>query len=130
MSEIPIRVPVRLPHEEQRETTVDVHTEIEMRMGARLRGFSRAGLVLVILGAVATTLSLLLFAFAFPDYVFAIKVEAAVARLVTKALVLGFGLGATLVLFGTTLFFYGRSVVGRAVGTTDARAAPVEGGSA
>lgn len=117
---------MRLAHERSRDTTVEVHTEIDVRMGARLTPLSRAGLVVVMLGAVAVTLSLLFFAFTFPARLFAFDVDKATARMYLEALVVGLGVGSTLVLFGSTLFFYGRSVLGHGRAVVDRRAQAVE----
>lgn len=118
---------MRLPHEQHRDTTVDVHTEIDVRLGARLSTMSRTGLVIVMIGAVLVSLCLLFFAYAFPAKLFAFTVSKATARVYIEMLVTGLGVGTTLVLFGSTLFFYGRSVLGHGRALVDRREQTIEG---
>jgi hypothetical protein len=101
----PEMTPVRL------EDKVDVNAEIDVGVESHLRGLGVAGAVCVALGALAILVASMMFAFGYPTpwrgdindsfhnaYVLSV-IEIAAA-------------GVILLFFGTTAFFYGRTVLG------------------
>ena len=101
----PELTPVRL------EEKVDVNAEIDVGVETHLKGLGVVGVVLATLGALGMVLACVLFAFGYPTpWVHDVNDDGANAFV--KAVVISGALGVALLFVGTSLFFYGRTVLG------------------
>lgn len=93
-------------------TEVDTSADVEVVVQSRLTALSTVGVVMAATGIVSLAVGLILFLVAFPDRWYGIGTETATARTFVEATVAAGGLGLLLILLGSTLFFYGRGVLG------------------
>lgn len=112
MSENRIRVkvqpeltPVRL------EDKMDVNAEIQVGVNTHLRGLGVAGAVCVGVGTLALLVAALMFFFGYPEPWYGPADDAGHTAFV-KAVILVGATGTVLLFFGTSAFFYGRTVLG------------------
>lgn len=113
MSENRIRLRSGTEQVEHEADTVDVRSDVDVRVTTSLGFMSQAGMVLVLVGCAALLVALALLLVSFPDRLYAFEVPRATARMYVEAILLTLGSGIVLTLLGATFHFYGRSVLGR-----------------
>jgi hypothetical protein len=103
----PELTPVRL------EDKMDVNTEIRVAVESHLKGLGVAGLVCMALGFLLILVAAVMFAAGYPDKYHASNgVSLADSHAFIETFVLTSAAGFVLFLFGTSSFFYGRTVLG------------------
>ena len=100
----PELTPVRLEDRIDLKAAIDVHVE------SNLKGISRVGLVVAGLGLLSLVGGCVLFGLNYPDPWYDGTAE---AHRVIEMVVVAASLGIILLFLGTTMFFYGRSVIGK-----------------
>lgn len=111
----PELTPVRL------EDRMDVKASIDVQVNSNLRGLSVAGLVLMALGLLAMVVGLVMLVIGYPEdwqawgeyEGHADAMDWDESRGLIETVVLSVGAGFTLLLLGSAMFFYGRTVVGK-----------------
>lgn len=102
----PELTPVRM------DDKLDLNAEIKVKVDSHLTGLGVFGLILVGIGTVLLLTGAFLFWWAWPDQWNAETVSYARSRQLVEAVVLLIGAGLTALFFGTSSFFYGRTVLG------------------
>ena len=102
----PEMTPVRL------EDKIDMDAEIKVAVDSHLTGLGVAGLVALGLGLLGLLVGALMFAFGYPQRMRTPDVTWEEAKAFTRNIALLFGTGVVLLFLGTSMFFYGRTVLG------------------
>lgn len=102
----PELTPVRL------EDKVDLDAEIKVAVDSHVTGLGAAGLVVMGLGMLSLVIGTLMFAFGYPERMRTPDVTWEQAKAYGKAIALFVGAGVVLLFLGTSMFFYGRTVLG------------------
>lgn len=104
----PQLTPVRL------EDKMDVNAEIKVAVDASLTGLGVAGIILLGLGSLCVLVGSILLGLGYPSPWYA-SIDSASwgeSRDLIERVILFFGSGVLLLLLGTSMFFYGRTVLG------------------
>jgi len=101
------------PQSTHEDDQVRILSDVEIEVTTQTGFMGKAGMVLVVVGALSLLLGLVLLLLSFPDRLYGFTVPAAEARVWAEAVLLCLGAGFLLTLLGATFHFYGRSVFGR-----------------
>lgn len=101
----PQLTPVRL------EDKVDVNAEIKVAVDSHLTGLGVGGIACIFLGVLSLLVGMMVFAYAFPEHWRGSADDLAHYSYVKSVAGL-VGLGIVLLFLGTSMFFYGRTVLG------------------
>src|SRR5688572_18327786 len=93
---------------------VDLKAKIKVEVETHLTGLGMGGVVVLAFGALCVVVGCILFAVVYPDNGWSGPAQPFSDRHydVVRAVVLLFGVGVTALMLGTSMFFYGRTVLG------------------
>ncbi len=111
------RIRVRLESEMQPvryEDRMDLNSEIDVGVDTHMKGLGVAGLVAIAVGVLCVLIGSVLFTLGYPqDWYASIASDRwGASRALIERVVLFLGGGIVLLFFGTSAFFYGRTVLG------------------
>lgn len=93
---------------------VDLKAQIKVEVETHLTGLGMGGVVILAIGAICVVLGCVLFAIVYPDNGWRGPAQPFSDQHydIVRAVVLLFGVGITSLMLGTSMFFYGRTVLG------------------
>ena len=93
---------------------VDLKAKIKVEVETHLTGLGMAGVVVLAVGALCVLIGCIMFAIVYPDNGWSGPAQPYSHSHydVVQAVVLLFGVGVTALMLGTSMFFYGRTVLG------------------
>ena len=121
----PELTPIRL--EDRR---MGVHAEIDVKVNSRLTGLGILGVFAISLGALLLLVACLTFAFGYPEKYHARgDITEAESDAFIELVVLSAAAGVILLFLGTSMFFYGRTVLGSGMLDRYSSLEPIEEGT-
>jgi hypothetical protein len=93
---------------------VDLKAKIKVEVETHLTGLGMGGVVVLAVGALCVVIGCILFAVVYPDNGWSGPATPFTDRHydIVRSVVLLFGVGVTSLMLGTSMFFYGRTVLG------------------
>lgn len=96
------------------EDKMDLNSEIEVGVDTHMKGLGVAGLIAIAVGVLCVLIGAILYTVGYPEPWYANIADAdwADSRALIERVMLLWGGGVVLLFFGTSAFFYGRTVLG------------------